>query len=166
MGLSYADAKRLNLGHLHPAATGQNEAEVLRRLGVEVDAPASPKEPGDGMNKTESRLSRGLEDMKRQGEILDWAFEPEKFRLADRTWLRPDFRVTLNDDRNIFVEVKVAKKDGSILWTDDGAVKIKTVPELHPYAFFLAVYGDQRWTITRLPSRRWGHIHVDIAWRI
>jgi hypothetical protein len=104
--------------------------------------------------------------MKLDGTIRDWAFEPEKLRLADKTWFKPDFRVTLIDGRNVFVEVKVRKKDGSILWTDDGAVKVKTVPELHPFAIFLAVWGEQRWMVTRMPSRNYGWISVDIQWRI
>ena len=117
------------------------------------------------MNKTERRLSRVLDDMKDHREIKDWEFEPEKFRMADKTWYSPDFRVTLLDSRNVYIEVKVSKKDGSILWRDDAAVKCKTIAELHPIVLYLAVWGQNRWAITRMPSRKWGWINVDIQWR-
>jgi hypothetical protein len=154
MGLSYVEAKLIGVGHLHPQAI---------RGGRSSGQTAGS---GDGMNRTEGRFSLVLEGMKRRGAILGWEFEPEKFRLADRTWLKVDFRVLLPRHQAIFVEVKARKKDGSILWTDDGAVKIKTVPELHPYAFFLASYGPDGWRIDRMPSRKWGCIGVDLTWDI
>lgn len=163
MRLSFAQARMLNIDEdLIRCAEAKTQAGYME---VEVPKPKRAR-PADGMNKTERRFSEALSLMKSCGHIREWAFEPEKFRLADRTWFKIDFRVTLHNRLNVFVEVKVAKADGSVLWTDDGAVKIKTVPELHPYPFFLAVYGDRRWTITRLPSRNYGWIHVDIDWRL
>ncbi len=142
--------------------------EEAIRLGVGElwpKPPPSRHEP-DGMNKTERRLSRILHFMQHQGDIRAWDFAPEKFRMADKTWYTPDFRVTLPDAHNLFVEVKVRKKDGSILWKDDAAVKIKTIAELQPYPFFLAVYDPTGWEITRLPSRNWGWIPVNLEWRV
>jgi hypothetical protein len=171
MRLSFEDARKLNIdediirrAQEHAASAERSEA-VREHLEVEPPKPKRAK-AADGMNKTERRFSEVLDCMVDDYEIQRWDFEPEKFRLADRTWLKPDFRITLHSGMNVFVEVKVARADGSVLWTDDGAVKIKTVPELHPYPFFLAVYGDRRWTITRLPSRNYGWIHVDIDWRL
>jgi hypothetical protein len=173
MGVSYNQWREwvTNLGHPeraaeHPAASGRSEGDVLReRFGIGEEAPAS-KAPDDGMNKSETLFSEDLECMKQRGEIKEWAFEPEKFRMADRTWWKPDFRMTLLSGQNVFVEVKVARKDGSILWTDDGAVKAKTVPEMHPYAFFLAIRHHRHWKIIRLPSRNYGWIKVDLEWRL
>ncbi len=122
----------------------------------EVRTPS--KAPADGMNKTENRLADILRWMKDQKEIIDWAFEPEKFRLADRTFLTPDFRVTLLNHQNVFIECK-----GGFI-RDDAIVKLKVVAETHPYVFFLAVFKDRHWTITRLPSRTWSGIKAEIAW--
>jgi hypothetical protein len=141
-------------------------ASEAKRLGIEAPKKKATQELVGGMNKTESRFADLLWLMKHDGEIIDYAFEPEKFRLAQKTFLLPDFRVTLPNFQNVFVEVKAAKKNGAPLWTDDGAVKIKTIPELHPYAFFLAVYGHQGWSVTRMPSQRWGHIKADIEWPV
>lgn len=150
MGLTYSQAKSLGLEHLWPA-----ESKPL---------PESPRPPSeaidDGMNKTEARFARGLSHMKTSRTILDWEFEPVKFRLADRTYLTPDFRIVLPSWQTIFAEIK-----GGFI-RDDAIVKAKVVAENHPYAFFLAVYKDQRWTITRLPSRKWGSIQADIDWDI
>lgn len=121
-----------------------------------------------GPNRTEQRFADGLEFMKTDiKSIRDYDFTPEKFRMADRTFYHPDFRVTLHSGLNIFIEVKVAKDNGEILWTDDGAVKCKTLPELHPIVLYLAVYhGKSGWVIERLPSRNWGWIEAPITWRI
>jgi hypothetical protein len=164
VGLTYDQAKALGIGHLHPAAERGRSAE--RELLDALDRPPPrPPRPSDGMNKTEARFGRRLDDLKARGVLREWAFEPEKFRLADRTWYRPDFRLVFPDGRVAFVEVKVRKKDGSVLWTDDGAVKAKAVAELHPYPFFLASYGEGGWIVARLPSRHYGWIGVDIeAW--
>jgi hypothetical protein len=54
------------------------------------------------------------------------------------------------------VECKARDKNGKVRWTDDGAVKIKTVPELHPFPFYLASYNSDGWQIDLLPSRTYG----------
>ncbi len=140
-------------------------AQQAKQLGIEVPKGKAQGQAG-GMNQTESRFAKILWAMMHAGEILDYAFEDTKFRMAKRTWFTPDFRVTLPDHRNVFVEVKASNKNGSPRITDDGAVKIKTVPEHHPHAFFLAVCGRDGWTITRLPSSKWNNIEVNIAWAV
>lgn len=152
MGLTRAQAEACGLGHLFPTES--------KRLILPEDVAPKSAAPDDGMNKTEARFARGLEAMKFARIIRDFAFEPERLRMADRTYYKPDFRVTLDDGRNAFIEVK-----GGFA-RDDAMVKIKTIAELHPYPFFLAVYRDHRWTITRLPSRNWGWINADIEWLI
>lgn len=150
MGLSLDQAKALGLGHLHPAAQRKAKAVATDTTG--------------GMNKTETRFSQILEAMRRRDLILAWDFEPEKFRMADRTWFLVDFRIVLPSHQTVFIETKARKNDGSTLITDDGAVKLKTVAEQQPYAFFLASYNKDGWRIDRLPSRKWGKISVDIEW--
>jgi hypothetical protein len=166
MGLTLDDCKRLGIPlELHPATSGRSERDVLReKFGITEES--QERQLRGVMNKSETLFSEDLDCMQTRREIWEWAFEPEKFRMADRTWWKPDFRVTLLSGQNLFVEVKVARKDGSILWTDDGAVKAKTVPEIHPYAFFLAIRHHRHWKITRLPSRNYGWIKVDLEWRL
>jgi len=170
MGLTYEQAKALlppEYAAMHPAADRGRSAE--RELLDRLDRPPpAPPRPSDGMNKTEARFARLLDDLAARGLIREWAFEPEKFRLAQKTWYCPDFRLTLPDFRNVFVEVKVRKKDGSVLWTDDGAVKVKAVAELHPYPFFLASYGGDGagWRVARLPSRNYARLEADVSWQL
>ncbi len=104
------------------------------------------------MNQTEGKFANILWGMMHSGEILDYSFEPEKFRLAQKTFLKIDFRVTLPNFQNVFVEVK-----GGFI-REDAMVKLKLVAEHHPYVFFLAQFKDNWWTVTRLPSGKWGHI--------
>ena len=82
------------------------------------------------MNKTEEAFSWILERRRLAGEILEWAFEPEKFRLSDNTFYTPDFRVIMADETVVFYEVKGFMRD-------DAAVKIKVCAEQHPYPFRL-----------------------------
>jgi hypothetical protein len=96
-------------------------------------------EPGK-MNKTEKAFSEILEKWKLAGEILEWAFEPEKFRLADNTFYTPDFRVIMANETVVFYEVK-----GSLTFIEDDAmVKIKVCAEVNPYPFFLAAPKKKR----------------------
>lgn len=87
-----------------------------------------PQRKAGEMNGLERRYADRLEEALRAGRIARWDFEPEKFRLADRTYYTPDFRVVYPDGLVEFVETKG-------FWQDDARVKIKVVAELHPYTF-------------------------------
>ena len=113
--------------------------DELRRMGVPEDMIATAMVNGrplpqprhrsgrqDRMNKTEALYSLELEAARRAGEIQRWAFQPLKFRLADRTWYTPDFVVWLTDGGVRIVEVK----GGHV--RDDAAVKFKIARELYP----------------------------------
>jgi hypothetical protein len=91
------------------------------------------------MNKTEELYAQVLELQKHAGEILRWDFEPEKLRLADKTFYTPDFRVILPEGTVEFHEVKG-------FWRDDARVKIKVAAELHPYIFRVAICNKGKWT--------------------
>ncbi len=87
--------------------------------------------PG-AMNKTEARYRDYLECRRIDSDISSFAFEPVKFRLADRTYYTPDFMVVRADGLIEFHDVK----GGPI--EDDAAVKMKVVAELRPeFAFVL-----------------------------
>jgi len=80
------------------------------------------------MNKTEQAYAAHLETLRLASEIDSWEFEPEKFRLADRTYYTPDFRIVWPDGTVGFDEVKG-------FWEDDARVKIKVAARMHPYQF-------------------------------
>jgi hypothetical protein len=90
------------------------------------------------MNKTEAAYSQHLEALKQAGMIARWDFEPEKLRLADRTFFTPDFRVILADGTIQFHEVKGH-------WEDDARVKIKVAAEMHPYEFLAVQKKGAAW---------------------
>jgi len=98
-------------------------------------ARTQPKRDG-AMNKLETRYAAELEARRLAGEIASWSFEPEKLRLADRTFYEPDFRVVLADGLIEFHEVKG-------FWEDDARVKVKVAAEQHPYAFVGVTHSKQ-----------------------
>jgi len=105
---------------------------------------SAPLDEYEGMNGTERAYAGLLEQQKRDGKVLAWDFEPEKFKLAKRTYYTPDFRVILPDHVVQFHETKG-------FWTDDARVKIKVAAALHPYQF-IAVF--------KLPQKKGG------GWRL
>lgn len=92
------------------------------------------------MNNLERAYSNYLEARRKAGEILRWDFEPEKLRLADRTFYTPDFRVIDSEGRIEFHETKGFMRD-------DAAVKIKVAAEQHPYVFKLVMQKRGQWDI-------------------
>ena len=92
-----------------------------------------PKSQGPrGMNKTEAEWSGMLEARRVAGELLFWAFEPIKVRLADRTWYEPDFLVVRSTGELELHEVKGA------FVMDDARLKFKLVAEHFPAALVWA----------------------------
>jgi hypothetical protein len=90
------------------------------------------KKPVPGkMNPLEKNYADILEYRKLAGEIVTYRFEAMKFRLADKTFLTPDFMVTF-EDRIEFHEVKG-------FWEEDARVKTKVVAEMFPEFGFVAV---------------------------
>ena len=82
-------------------------------------------------NKTEQRYAQYLEVLKRAGEILDYRFEPIKFKLADKTFYSPDFLV-IYPDHVLLVEIKGFLRD-------DANVKFKVAAKLFPWFRFCMV---------------------------
>jgi len=74
------------------------------------------------MNKAEAKYALELEARRRTCEIVWWAFEPIKLRLAERTFYTPDFAVLKSDGLFELHEVKG-------FWQDDARVKWKVVKE-------------------------------------
>lgn len=98
------------------------------------------------MNGAEKKYSEHLTNLVRSSEILEWAFEPEKFRLADSTYYTPDFRVIKMDGAVEFHEVKAFWKNrGKAGWMEDARVKIKVAAEQHPYPFIAVCLNKDQW---------------------
>lgn len=80
------------------------------------------------MNGTETAYSEVLRTRQICGEIAWYMFEGIKLRLADNTFLTPDFFVMLADGTFEAHEVKGH-------WEDDARVKIKVAAALYPIRF-------------------------------
>lgn len=95
-------------------------------------AKGRPRHEAGRMNATEAAYASHLEWRKRQGEVLWYAFEAIKLRLADKTTLTVDFFVLLADHTLEAHEVKGGH------WEDDARVKMKVASELFPFRFVAA----------------------------
>jgi hypothetical protein len=80
------------------------------------------------MNKSEANYAKHLELRKQAGEILWYAFEGMKYRLANNTFYTPDFAVLRADGVLEMHEYKG-------YWLDDARIKIKVAAELYPVVF-------------------------------
>lgn len=95
--------------------------------------------PG-AMNKMEAAYGQELEMQRRVG-IIDWyAFEPMKFKLADKTYYTPDFIVMLADGTLEAREVKG-------FWEDDARVKIKVAAAMFPLKFSAITKERGAWKV-------------------
>ena len=90
-----------------------------------------PKQPGE-MNNTEKEYAVQLEALLQAGEILWYAYEAIKLRLAERTWLTIDFFVMQKDGALEAHEVKGG------FWEDDARVKMKVAAEKYPFRIIAA----------------------------
>lgn len=97
------------------------------------------------MNKTEKAYADFLELRKRAGEILWYKFEGIKLRLADKTFLTPDFAI-MNADLSIQLD------DIKGFMMDDANVKIKVAADMYPFRFNIVRKGKTptSWIITQV----------------
>jgi len=89
------------------------------------------KQPGE-MNSTEKEYASQLEALLQAGEILWYAYEAIKLRLAKKTWLTIDFFVMTRDGVLEAHEVKGG------FWEDDARVKMKVAAEKYPFRIIAA----------------------------
>lgn len=120
--------------------------EDAKRLGI--DRPKAPS--SKGMTKPERTCQARLEAYRAAGDVLWYAFEPMKLRLADRTFFLPDFAVQWRQERELaFIECK-----GPYV-REDGWLKLKIAAAQFPFAFYLfQLGGSGEERFERLPSRR------------
>ena len=125
-------------------ARTQTTVATLQRV-TPVVAKAQTQPRIGKMNQTEASYAKELLEPRRlNGEILRYDYEPEKLRLADGTYLAPDFRVILKDGTLEWHEVKGG------FTREDAWVKLKIAAELHPYIFRLAVLKKGYWTVKQV----------------
>jgi hypothetical protein len=84
--------------------------------------------PTGKMNKTEESYAATLDLERQKGEIVFWKFEGLKLRLADNTFLTPDFMVMRRDG---VIELRDVK--GFLM--EDANVKMKVAASLYPFVF-------------------------------
>lgn len=129
--LSDDEARALGVGHLIPK-------RVARAAGVDER----------GMNKLEAKYARRLDDMKYMGVVRDYWFESVKFRLAERTFLTPDFVVVMPDG---LMEVHETKG----WWRDDARAKTKIAAEKFWHIRWLGVrWVNRGWEFEEIPGYR------------
>ncbi len=85
-----------------------------------------------GMNKAETTYSQHLNLLKLVGEVVEWKFEWLKFRLADKSWFRPDFFVLLPSGT-----IEIHEWKGQ--WREAAKVRMRVAAELHPWFRWRAV---------------------------
>lgn len=93
------------------------------------------------MNKTEASYSQHLELRKRDGDVLWYKFEGVKLRLADKTFLTPDFAVMTRDGVIELHDVK-----GFMM--DDANVKIKVAADQYPFRFYIIRKSKVGWAMS------------------
>lgn len=95
------------------------------------------------MNKLETKFADNLEERKINGDILWYAYEPIRLRLAKNTTYTPDFVVMKSD-----LEIQVWETKGH--WTSESRIKIKVAAEMYPFRFFAAMWKNKKWEIEEI----------------
>jgi len=99
----------------------------------------------NGMNRLENAYAEHLDSLIVAGEIVWWAFEPIRLKLAEKTYYCPDFLVCTAN-----YELQVHEVKG--YWHDDARVKIKVAAKLFPFRFI---------AITQRPKKRGGGWEIE-----
>lgn len=132
------------LGH-----RGELQEEPAEAEPAKASAPARPT-PGK-MNKTEQAYAQVLEHRKRMGEVVWYAFERVRLKLAERTYYVPDFVVLLATGQLEVHEVKGG------FWRDDARAKTKIAADRFPFRFLAVTPRRQRdgggWAVEVFPGR-------------
>jgi len=105
------------------------------------------------MNRTEQRRAERLEALRTLGQIHDWRYEPMKFRLADNTWLTPDFLVIENDGSVTLEDVKGRAKAGGPWVEEDARIKLKVAASRYPWFRWTIVWEAKggAWNVEAIP---------------
>lgn len=112
------------------AGWAQRFAPEPRRPKLAGSKKVGPKPKARGMNKWETEFSQLLEARKQSGEIVWWAFEPFRIRIANDCWYRPDFVTVDAAGKTSVWEVKGFMREAA-------RVRLKVAVEKLPYPFYL-----------------------------
>lgn len=110
----------------------------MSRTITRFDCRALGRLPAGTMNRTEAAYAAHLELLKASGDVLWWKFEGLKFRLADKTFLTPDFVVMT---RSGLIELHDVK--GFLM--EDANVKMKVAASMYPFEFFIIRKSKSFW---------------------
>ena len=95
------------------------------------------------MNKLEAAYAEHLRMRMRAGEVISFAFDALKLRLAEKTFYTPDFLVLTKD---LTIEIHEVKG----FWEDDSRVKIKVAAAQFPFVFRAVTKNKQGWQFEEL----------------
>lgn len=127
--------------------------EEWRRLAGGKRAPHQHHVNGV-MNRNEAAYAAELEFQRLAGAVRAYAYEPEKLRLALRTFLTPDFRVVLSDGSVEWHEVKPRKGRSRRFYArEDAWIKLKVAADRYPEQRFYVVWRvDGVWMRELVPG--------------
>ena len=123
----------------HRAASQAKKSAASASAGGKTRLQALGRLKDGEMNATEARYAAHLDAQKAAGDIVWWAFEAIKLKLAPNTHLTVDFFVMHADGRLVAIDVKGAKA----IVTDDSRAKIKIAADKFPWPFQL-VYPQKK----------------------
>jgi len=93
------------------------------------------------MNGLELEYANHLDLLKLLGVVVDWQFEPLRFRLAEGAWYKPDFGVLYRGEDGGADWIEMHETKG--LWREAARVRIKVAADRHPWFRFKAIQWDQ-----------------------
>lgn len=153
MGLTYEQARSLNIGHLHPDAPGAERPgrTLLDVLAEAADADPHPlsirrADPDDGMTKLERRFRDDvLMPALGSRHIAGFWREPMSLRLGGRCFYRSDFLVAeWSGDHGLPPRLTMIETKGYM--REDACVKLKVAAGMF-YIF--------RWLLVTRPAKAW-----------
>ena len=121
---------RLRKGAHAPSAAKQAEQRQRANLIPGGHTEAAIKAKPRGMNKWEATFAQTLEARRQAGELVWWAYEPFRIRLADDTFYRPDFATVDNQGKTEIYEVKGLMREAA-------RVRLRVATEKLPYQFYI-----------------------------
>jgi hypothetical protein len=95
--------------------------------------------PHSRMNKGEAAYAEHLRIRVASGEVVSFAFEAVRLKLADRCTILPDFFVRMKDGSIEFHEVK-GRKGETFYCKEDAMIKLKVAARLYPFWTFRIVW--------------------------
>ncbi len=117
--------------------------QLIRGAHTKASKKAKAKAEPKGMNKWEAQFAETLKYKQHAGEIVWWAFEPFRIRLADGCFYRPDFASVDTAGRTSIYEVKGHFREAA-------RVRLKVATEKLPYAFYLVKKTKNELRVTPL----------------